>query len=238
MSKQCNSCGAMVDDGVMFCTNCGNMVPDASAAEPVASEGAAPAKTNPVANILKNPKMLITAAVAVVAVVLVVVLVVSLFGGGYKTAINTYEAYLNGNSKKVEKMAPEAYWEYYEDILEDQDKDMDDVIDSFEDSYKDRIDDYEDDYGDKVKISIKYLKKEALKDNKVNKIGKALDEKYDIDKNEVKKAYTVKVEYKVKGKEDYDYSTMDLTVVKIGSKWYVINYYESDGEVSVSFKTP
>ena len=226
--KFCEKCGAQMEDNMAFCMNCGAKV------EGVA--GAAPAADGAVAK--KSPAKLIGLAVAAVAVILVVVLAFSIFGGGYKSAVKSFtNVVYKGKTKQTEKLAPEDVWDY---IDEKYDVDADDVADYIEDMYEDEIDELEDELGKNIKISYKIEGTKKLEKREIKKINKALEEKYDMDDDSVKTAYKVEVDFKYKGKEDYDSNETFITAAKIGGKWYLLSYYEyenddGDEEVEVSF---
>ena len=181
-----------------------------------------------------DKKFLITCCGIAGAVLLVIILaIVLLSGGGYKAPIDNYIAVcFKGNANKIKSLAPNAYWEWYE---EEYDEDVNDLIDEFKDEWDDMKDELEDEYGKNVRVTYKIEKTKDLSDKKVEKIAEALDEQYDIDEKSVKAAKELDVEMTIKGSEDDDDTDMEITVVKIGSKWYWINYYESGDEYRVYF---
>ncbi len=282
MSKICKRCGAVVEDNVRFCGQCGSGEFDVPVQENnnndtvVLSQGYAPVQETPQQNYAqpeqqsayaqqgyvqpeqqntyvqqdvytqqnhvpyteipkkKNnlPLILGIAGGGVALVVVIIILVLSL-GGGYKKAIDNYfDVFFKGNANKIKKMAPEEYWEYYEDRY---DMDMEDIKDEYEDEFEEREENFEDRYGKNWKVSYKIEDKKELSDKKLKKIADAIEDKYDIDADSVKKAYEVEIKATIKGSEDQDKDSIDMTVVKIDNSWYIIDYYELDGEYVVYF---
>lgn len=230
MSKFCTNCGALMEDESVFCTSCGAKNEEQAAPVEMAEEQApvvaaeeAPAAKNFIekaidwvkANALKT---IIAAGAAIVVIILAIIL---LGGKPYQSAINNYQAMLNGKGNKLEKMAPKEYWEYMED--ENEDFDLDEAKDQFEEGYEATLEFLEEKYGDNVRIKIKVADEKKLKDKKVKDLADALNEKYDIKKKSVKQAYELELEVSIKGSDDEDEEEMELYAVKIGSKWYLVN---------------
>lgn len=230
MSKFCEKCGAQMEDNMSFCMSCGAKVEGAVPTAEADTNGAAAKKL---------PEGAVKLGIAAIAVILVIVIISSLFGSSYKDPIKSYEKIMNGKISKssVEKLAPDEYWEYCADEADEKVKDyIKDYVDDLKDSYEDSIEEMEDEYGKNVKYSFKIEDKKELSDKKVEKIAEALNDRYDIKEKSVKKAYKLDVEVTVKGKEDDDDYDTEMVSVKIGGNWYLISYYEYDGEVSVSFR--
>ena len=229
MSKFCTNCGAQLEDDVVFCTNCGakNEEQEAPAEQieqqEVVTAEEAPAKKNFIEKALEWVKAntLKTMIIAGAAIVVLVLAIILLGGKPYQSAVNNYQAVLNGKASKVEKMAPKEYWEYMEDEYEDFD--MDDIVENFEESYETSLEYWEEEYGDNVRIKIKVVDEKKLKDKKVKDLADTLNEKYGIKKKSVKQAYELELEMTIKGSDDEDESERELYAVKIGSKWYLVS---------------
>ena len=234
MSKFCPNCGTAMEDEAVFCPNCGAQdapveAPAEAAVETVETPVEAPVEA-PTAD---NKKTLIALLAGVAAVIVVVILAIALFGGGVNKAVGNMEAVLNGKMKKIEKMAPKAYWENLAE--EDEDFDLDDLIEMAEESYEDELEELEDEYGKNVKYSIKVLEKKKVKRDKVKDIAEAIEDSYDIDEKKVKAAYELGVRVQIKGKDETERNYSKLTAVKISGKWYIVSCYEYDDEMHVSF---
>ena len=207
MSKFCANCGAQQPDEANVCGNCGSAM---------ASENAV--NNTDVVSTLKSKAPILVAAVAVLLVV--IILIVALSGGGYKSAVkNMIDVQFKGKANKIEKLAPEEYWQYLED---EADFDMDDHIEDYEESWEDRQDYYEDEFGKNFKVKYKITDKDELSDKKLDELADSLNENYEIKRKDVKKAYKLDVELTIKGSEDEDDGELeDLLVVKIGGDWYI-----------------
>ncbi len=225
MARFCGNCSAEIADGVEFCGNCGAPAPAAA----------------PVADIVKvgsfeiNKKKLPVIGVAAVAVIAVIVLLISLIfgGGGYKSAMDNYVDVMNGKASKIEKLAPKEYWKYVE---EEEDVTVKEIKKAFEEYYEEALkDNLEDEYGKNVKYSYKINDKKELSKKKLEACAEAISDKYDIKESKVKALYELEVELKTKGSEDEEEDEDTAYVVKIGSKWYPIEFYMSGDEASVSF---
>lgn len=192
----------------------------APAAEAPAAEGG----NNKIVDwILKNKMIVLGGAGGLVALIVVIVLLASLLGGGgYKKPIKTYFAWMNGKSiteSKVKSMYPEEIL----DLMDDAGMDLDDLVEVLEDSSKENLDSLEDAYGDDVKISYKIKEADKMDKDDLSEYKDDLKDMYDIPKKDVKAAYEVEVEVTIKGDEDKDSNDMDLVVVKIGSKWCLMD---------------
>lgn len=264
MSKFCISCGKPLEEDAAFCPGCGNAVAAEAPVEPVAAaEAEAPvqaeapvAKENPVNNIMdkvqgfaqkatvytkdyiakakENPKMWIApGAIAVGIIALIVVVIVLLAGSKYTTALDNYiEVNFKGNTSKIELLAPKEYWDYYE---EENDKSLEDLKEQFEEYWDDMIDSLEDEYGKNIKVTYEITDEDKISERKMKKIAEALEDQYDIDAKSVTEGYKVDAELKISGSEDDDEDEGTFNIIKIGGRWYMINYYESGDEYEVYF---
>ncbi len=258
MAKFCGKCGAEMEDQALVCPVCNEAV-EAAPAEPAAPEAAEAKATKKIdvngivdkiqgftvktADFVKdyigkakqNPKMWIAPGGILAALIAVIVILAIVIGNsGYKSALNNYCKLMMGNIKYMEKMAPKEYWDYLE---EEEDVDLDEIKEELEDSFDDMKDELEDEYGKNVKMTYEVRDEDKLSKKEIKKIQEALEDQYDMDVK-VKKGYELRVKFTIKGSEDDDSEKTDLTVVQIGSKWYVINCYEYDDEVRVSFIMP
>ena len=184
-----------------------------------------------------DKKFLLICCGIAAAVLLVIILAICLLAKpGYTAPIDTYISVMTkGKAKKIESLAPKAYWEWYE---EENDEDVKDVIEDFEDEWEDYIEEMEDEYGDRIRITYEIDRVKDLSDKKLEKIAEALDDKYDIPEKSVKAGKVLKGEMTIEGSDDDDDEDMEVTVIKIGSKWYWVNYYEYGDEYYVSFNIP
>ena len=187
-----------------------------------------------IAKAKENPKMWIApSAIAVGIIALLVVVIILLSGSKYTTALDTYiDVMFYGNGSKLEQLAPKEYWDYLE---ENNDMSLDDLKDQFEENVDDRLDMLEDQYGKNVKVTYKITDEDKLSDRKMKKIAEALEDTYDIDAKSVKEGYKVDAEMFIKGSEDDDEGESTFNIIKIGSRWYMISYYDTGDGYRVNF---
>lgn len=233
MSKFCTNCGAALDDNAAFCVTCG--AAQATPEAPVYAEPAAPAYAEPAAPAAKKPNKGLIIGLIAGAVVLAVVLAFFIFGGSKPTdPLDTYiDIIYNGKFDKMKDMAPQEYWDWYED---EYDQTIDDIIEEAEDEYDDMMDSMEDKYGKNIKITYEVTKEKDLSEKKLEKIAEALEDKYDIDASKVSEGKEIKYDVTITGDEDDDTNDdLEMTVIKYNGKWYKINYYEYSDELYVYF---
>ncbi len=208
----CPKCGKPFEENASNCAYCGAKNPAAPAA--------ANNTVNEIVNKAKslNKKNIAILAGAVVAVVVVIILISSLFGNGYKKAIDNFLDFsVKGDVDVLEKLAPEDFWEELEDEYDVKIKDIEDTL---EDVLEAQIEKLEDDYGKNVKVKYKVIEKEKMDEDDLDDIKDTLKDSYGIAKKSVKKGLEVELEVTIKGKEDEDTQEIDLTLVKIGGNWY------------------
>ena len=264
MSKFCSSCGQTLEESAAFCPACGKPVAAEAPVEPTTPvEAEAPvqaeapaAKENPVDKVMDkvqdfaqkatvfckdyiakaktNPKMWIApGAIAAGIIALIVVVIILLAGNQYTTALDNYIAVnFRGDASKIELLAPKEYWDYVE---EEYDRTVEDMKDSLEENWDDVKDALEDQYGKNVKVTYKVTKEREISDKKLEKIAEALEETYGIDEKSVKAGYKIEAELTISGSEDDDDDEGTFNIIKIGNRWYMINYYESGDELKVYF---
>ncbi len=220
MSKKCTACGFELKDDDVFCTSCG-------AKQDAAPAGAPNVAADPINSYVekakKNPLLLIIPAAAILLfVIILIAIIVAVFAGGaYKKPLNTYEdVFFSGKADRIEKLAPEEYWDYIE---EKYDITVKDVIKYYEDEeyFEKTLDALEEDCGKNIKVKYKVEEKDELTDKELDSIKEALKAKYDIPRKNVTKAYELDVEWTVKGKDDEKDDEQKMTVVKIDGKWYI-----------------
>ena len=171
--------------------------------------------------------------VAVGGGALIVVVIILLAGNQYTTALDNYIAVnFRGDASKIELLAPKEYWDYVE---EEYDRTVEDMKDSLEENWDDVKDALEDQYGKNVKVTYKVTKEREISDKKLEKIAEALEETYGIDEKSVKAGYKIEAELTISGSEDDDDDEGTFNIIKIGNRWYMINYYESGDELKVYF---
>lgn len=259
MSFFCEKCGNQLSDGQKFCTQCGTPVTPAEPVAPAQPEPVAPVQPEPVqqpmyqsapvaapapaakpnkvkefiAAAKQNPKKLILPVVILVALIAALVVFVILPNTNYKQCIDdTLAVLFEGETGKLGDLAPDAFWDYYEERYEMSLKDLKNQLKD----YREEMDEeFAEDYGKNWKVSYKVLEEEEMKSRKLGKLADALEEQFDIDAKDVTKGYEVEIELTIKGSEDKDSNEMSIACLQIDGKWYACTYYEYDGEYNVNF---
>ncbi len=216
----CSNCGTEMREGTVFCSNCGAKAPDAGQQAPVNPQNM-PNNTsyaytgyNQQGKKPNNNKIIGMAVVGVVALA-VLFLLVKLFGAittpGYEKPIKNFcEGIEKGSFKTMMKAFPEYITDQMEDYYGDE---MDEMMESL-------VESLEDEYGKRIKISYKVKDKDKLDKDDVKELEDDVRYIYD-EKVKIKEAYEIDVELKIKGSEDSDKDKSSITVIKIGSNWYL-----------------
>ncbi len=168
----------------------------------------------------KKTNIMIIAAAAVLVIVFIIIFA-SILGGSYKKPFNRFIRGINKNDIELslEQFLTEDMMDDLKDRIEKEtDEEWQDVCDDAEDAMEEMKEYLEDDYGKNVKFSLKFLNKKDAKKREIKNIEKLYDlEDYDI---EIKKAYKVKVELRIKGKDDEEDMKLNLYSVNIkGEGW-------------------
>jgi hypothetical protein len=148
--------------------------------------------------------------------------------------VNVFDVNFMGeiSEKKVEKLAPQEYWEYLE---EERNLELKDVVERYEEVWEDKKEDYAQEYGDVWRVAYEVTSEMETSDSKLEKIADELHDKYDIAQSSVKSGYDMNIEMEIIGSEDDECQEFDFTVVKIDKKWYVLYCYTDDGEFYADF---
>ncbi len=214
----CSNCGSEIKEGTVFCSNCGAKTADAGQQQAGNTQGMQNNNTygnfTPQSNKPNNNKIIGMAVVGVAALVGLFILV-KLFGvfttPGYEKPLQyVCDGLEKGNLKTMMKAFPSYITEEMEDYY-------DDYADVFADNMKEQL---EEEFGKNVKVSYKVTDKDKLDKDDIEELVEDIEYFYD-EKVKIKDAYELEVEMKVKGKDGSDESEDSITVIKIGSKWYM-----------------
>jgi hypothetical protein len=129
-------------------------------------------------------------------------------------------------------MAPEAYWDYLEEVYN---KDLDQYQETWEHNMENNLQYLEDEYGEDYKLKYKVKSKSEVSTAKLKKMAKAMKESYDIKASTVTKGYKLKVDIIISGSEGDDDSTSTIYVLKIDGKWYLADVTEYGDGYRVNF---
>lgn len=216
----CSNCGSEMKEGSVFCSNCGTKTADSLQQATGNTQGMPNYTSNSYTGVSQqmnkpNNNKIIGMAVVGVAALAVLFIVFKLFGAittpGYEKPIKyVCEGIEKGSFKTMMKAFPEYITDQLEDRYgEDLDDQMDDLVESLEDEY-----------GKRVKVSYKITDKDKLDKDDIEDLEDRIKYNYD-EKVKIKEAYELEVSMKIKGSEDKDEDETDVTVIKIGSKWYL-----------------
>lgn len=254
MRKFCEFCGTALDEGTAFCHNCGARQeaapqpaePAAPAPQFVPAQNVSPAPqfipatavaTAPAPKKKISPKLLIIGG-AVLAAVIVVVIVLSLvLGGGPEKALDNWMTLYSGDVKNLEEMFPEEYWNY---VAREEEMSRFELMAEIRENIIDMREEMAQEFGSDYRVSYEILDKEDVDKATLQKISIALA-KYGIKPSAVKEACNMQVLLSIQGSKviwgsgESNTNVTNICAVKIGSDWYLIEYYEYDGEFNVYF---
>lgn len=226
----CPNCGANAPDTEKFCPTCGTALSSGDNA-PAAPEDE---KSKDIVALIKSKlPLIIGVAVALVAVVIIF----NLFFGGAESVAEKYaKAYLKADYKKADKYVAVSFEDSATYYAEEADKDLDeyledshevDSLDEYYEDMKESADDSRSDtYGDNWKTKCKVLASRKYDDDEFDDLIDELEDSYNEDllnADDVKDACTVWVQYSIKGSDGEDYSVIELTLVKVGMSWKVLD---------------
>ena len=172
----------------------------------------------------KTTNIMIISAGVLLAILFIIVFVLIL-GNAYKKPFNKLIRGINKNNAELilEQLLTDDMMDDFMDEIEDMDKDesREDFFDDSEEAMEEMKEYLEDDYGKNVKFSVKFISKKDAKKREIKNIERLYNlEDYDV---EIKNAYKVKVELRVKGREDDEDMKMNLYSVNIkGEGWKVM----------------
>ena len=150
-----------------------------------------------------------------IALLLLSVSLCSCGGTAYSKAIEAaIQMTYYGDEEYIEFAVPEEYFEWYED--------------RYEEDFEDYLDDWDDEQwieksGEDYEVTYEVSNEEKVDKDTLEDIKDCLEDKYDIEPSDVKKAYKFDIEYTIEGSEGKDSSDWeDLYGVKIRKNWYIV----------------
>lgn len=166
----------------------------------------------------KNTGMIIgiaaAGAVVLIAVFAIIISLVAFRTPAYEKPVkNLFDAMEKGNYNKFINCFPDYMQEAYEDEADYYDEDAEDLMDNL-------IDEFEDEYGNNIKISYKITDKDKMDNGDLSDLEDEIDSNYDENVN-IKAGYKLEIDATIEGSDDEDTNSEDITVIKIGSKWYI-----------------
>ena len=151
---------------------------------------------------------------------------------GYKAAVDLLtETQYGGETDKLEKLAPEDFWEFYETSYSMPRKSMLDeaawAVESTNQNYKTV-------YGENYTASADITEANKADSELISKIGAAFGEQKGIAADRIKDAYTLKVKVTLSGTTSSE-EEIEVQVVKIDDSWFCCTWYIYDEGSYVSF---
>lgn len=191
---------------------------------------AAPAKKKP-----SKKALIIGGVVAAVAVVAIILIIVLGGNGGSASspqgALDNYVALMNGDTSKLDALAPDEYWEA---MAEEEGCSKKELLAEGREAMAENVDELKEEYGRNYKVTGKIMAEDEVDDDTLEKIAEALSE-YGIKESSIKAAKDLTIKLTIKGSDGEDENTTSLSAIQIGSTWYLIQYREYNGNVYVSF---
>lgn len=152
-------------------------------------------------------------------------------GGSVEDAVETMEDVWNGDMDRLSDMIPDSVLDMRKEQIEDFDAYWEDLKNTHKENFESELEEF----GDDAKVTITIESQEDMDDEDVEAIAESLNETYKIDTDDVKTACTLTLEMKAEGSDGEDSFLQDYTAVQVGNSWYIVDYYEYDGNVEVSF---
>lgn len=158
---------------------------------------------------------------ALLALVLVLSMVAC--GGGkkskpYADALKIYfDAKLGKMTEKQYKASiPPFYWENNEYL------DFEEMWEMEKSSQEETAKYWKAEQGGDLSVSYKVIKEKPYDEDRLDELAESMEEYYDADPDQFKKAYTLTIKYTIKGKYGSEEErTIQLDVMQYDGKWYV-----------------
>lgn len=215
----CNNCGNQVGDE-KFCTKCGASI-DASNSD---YQSASAVQNDFSSNKKKGKgKLLIIPVVLILGIIIFFISNIGRSCDDVASAIVDAEFGCTSRDvvKKYANILPENYFNYI--VEEGKDwiwDDADGWIDyQYKENYSDNVEKYRSKFGDDYKYSYKIIDEVEFDDEKLESYTKECSQ-YDITPK-VAKDVTIKV--RVTGNDTGSDYTIDVTMIKIGASWYLLD---------------
>ena len=156
--------------------------------------------------------------IVAVAIVVVIVLIILLSGGnGHKSASNVGDelakAYEKGDVKAMIELMNDDYYELYNKTWGDN---------YVEDQFNDEVQDMKDAVGNVKSIKIEDRSEDKYEKDEIEEVNKTFD-MLDVD-IKVDECREIDMDVKIKGSESDADGEIEYTVIKSGSKWYLVDY--------------
>ncbi len=220
MSKFCTACGTKLADDAVFCTECRARTEPLSAAPQQVNTQPTPAYYQPPAGIpqqARRPRLLPLLSAAIVIAAAVVILVLSL-GGGYKSALDTQVAFIEGDFESYDKLYPKKIFEDSFTSEADLKKAKEQYAEIYEEYLGERLSSA---YGEDYKINYEVTDEDELSDSELEEFAESVIDKYRASDLSFEQAYYLKLSIHIEGKLDENDGDTEVIAAKIDGEWYI-----------------
>ena len=216
----CKYCGEQTPDNAVFCKKCGGKLIDEKKIERNNERLVMNSSTRHKTGFKIRPSI-----VVIVAVVLVLIIALSQLLGGrnYKKTVDIFfEAVLDGDGKEILKTLPDEMIEY---LMEEEGFDSrEEAEEELEDSIGNPKELLDNAYGDDWTYKYEIVNAEEYSSDELETLKETYQE--EIPDIKIKDAKKVTLKLTIEAEEIGEQSnTIDLSVIKIGKKWYKKTYF-------------
>lgn len=166
----------------------------------------------------KDKNALLIIGGAALALVVMLVLIFVFAGSGPEDAADNYfKVAFKGKVSKVEDLAPEAYWEFVDEVYG---VDVEDAEECAEIEFEKTEETLEELVGKDVSFSYDITDTDEVGESDLDEIKDYLKEHYDIAKKDVEEAVELEMEVVAEGDDDEEDGEITIYAVKIDGDWY------------------
>ena len=213
----CRSCGSELKDEAVFCVKCGTKV-DGEITQEISKITNSQLSTGLQDDLKrKNTHKYVGLTAFVVVAFVAVVIIVKILGIFIAPA---YERPLNKLETAIEKADFDMLLDAYPKYVTEQIKGIAEMYDNKDDYMDEMLGSIEDTYGKRIKVNIDVVKKKKMVKNDLEDAEDYIESVYD-EKVNIIAGYTLDIEMEIKGSDDKETKNSQISVIKIGSKWYV-----------------
>ena len=167
---------------------------------------------------LNKKLVVIIGGIVAVVIIVIIVLVLALSGGkGQRSATKIGDelakAYENGDADAMIELMKDDYYELYNETWGDN---------FVEDQFNEDVQDMKEEVGTVKSIKIEDRSEEKYEKDEIEDVNKTLD-RLNVDMK-VDDCLEIDMDVEIKGSEDDADGKITYTVVKSGSKWYLVDY--------------
>ena len=164
----------------------------------------------------------------VFAMALAVMMMLCLFVGCEKESDSKGSSKSKGYEEKLQIMADMRIGKvskkdilslYHEKVCEAEE--LDSVVDELLEYAEEMRDEMEEELGSNLKASYKVIEKEELTGEDLEDLKENLNSRYDINEDDIEKAYSLNVEFTFKGSDNKERTEQRITFACIDGEWFL-----------------